>query len=207
MKDIKRISIAYWYVHLRWGAWSKTRKTRFSIKVDFWLSFSKPSKYFIVKTSSNNYWAWEKIPFSFYSSKNEEILNGKLHFLCGVSYTYTPSSSTVDLVLHLQYYQKSELMILKPWLKSKFVLWQPHYYKLLTEKRMRKCTFFEVLIFFWKRTATVNRKKLSSNTIFRLKNFGKFYTVKVNYFSERPNKVKERCWHIFDWPPCCWYWK
>ena len=58
---------------------------------------------------------------------------------------------------------------------------------------------FEVLIFFWKLTVTVNPNKFSSNTIFRWYTFGKFYIVKFNYFSERPNTVKERFWNIFDW--------
>ena len=35
MKDIIEISNAYWRVHLGWGTWSKARKTKFSIKVDF----------------------------------------------------------------------------------------------------------------------------------------------------------------------------
>ena len=34
MKDIIGIHIAYQRVHLRWGTWNKTRKTRFSVKVD-----------------------------------------------------------------------------------------------------------------------------------------------------------------------------
>ena len=131
-----------------------------------------------------------------------EILNGKLHFLCSVCYTYTPSSSTVGLLLHLQYYQKWEHMILKMWLKSKLFLWQ------FTEKkkRIRNFTFLKYS-FFKKRSSTANLKKLSSNTLFRLHTFGKFYIAKINYFSERPNKVKERFWNIFDWPPCWWYWK
>ena len=33
-------------------------------------------------------------------------------------------------------------------------------------------------------------KKLSSNTIFRLHTFRKFYIAKINYFCERPYKVK-----------------
>ena len=35
MKDIRGISIAYWSVNLRWGTWNKTRKKRFSVKIDF----------------------------------------------------------------------------------------------------------------------------------------------------------------------------
>ena len=39
-------------------------------------------------------------------------------------------------------------MILKMWAKSKFVLCQPRYYNLLTEKNYKKIHVFEVLIFF-----------------------------------------------------------
>ena len=118
-----------------------------------------------------------------------EILNGKLHFLCSsIPYIYTSSSSTVSLLLHLQYYQ-NEPMILKMWLKIKFVLWQPRYCKLLTRKIKRKFTFLNYS-FFWKRTAIVNLKKFSSNTVFRLYNFGEFYLVKFSYFSGKPNKVE-----------------
>ena len=34
MKDILGINIAYWRVYVRWGTWNKTRKIRFSAKVD-----------------------------------------------------------------------------------------------------------------------------------------------------------------------------
>ena len=48
---------------------------------------------------------------------------------------------------------------------SKFVLWQTRYYNLLTEKKDKK-------IFSWYTS-------------------GKFYIVKFNYLSGRPNKVKK----------------
>ena len=70
-------------------------------------------------------------------------------------YTYTPSSSTVGLLLDLQYYQRRESMIFKIWVKSKFVLWQPRYYNWLTEKRIKQIMFLEYS-FFWKRTTTDN---------------------------------------------------
>ena len=38
-------------------------------------------------------------------------------------------------------------MILKMWVKRKFVLCQPRYYNLLTEKRYKKIHLFQVLIF------------------------------------------------------------
>ena len=41
-------------------------------------------------------------------------------------------------------------MILKMWVKSKFVLWQSLYYNLLTEKNDRQILIFEVFIFFEK---------------------------------------------------------
>ena len=41
-------------------------------------------------------------------------------------------------------------MILKMWVKSKFVLWHSLYYNLLTEKNDRQILIFEVFIFFEK---------------------------------------------------------
>ena len=131
--------------------------------------FSKPSKSFNVKPSLN------------------ELLDRRKDLLL-LAYTYIPSTSTVGLLLHLQHYQRSELMILKMWVKSKFVLCQPRYYNLLTEK-YKEIHVFEVLS-FERRTLAVNLKKFSRNTIFRWNIFGKFYFVKFNYFSRRPNKVK-----------------
>ena len=76
----------------------------------------------------------------------------------------------MDLLIHLQYYQRCEPMILKMWVKSKFVLWQPRYYNLLTEKKDKKIHDFDL-------------KKFSSNKkAFRWYTFGKFYIVKFNYF-------------------------
>ena len=118
----------------------------------------------------------------------QEILNGKLHFLWSISFIYTSSSSTMGVLLHLQYYQNKP-MILKMWLKRKFVLWQSRYCKLLTGKIIRKFTFLHYS-FFWKRTAIVNLKKFSSNTVFRLYTFRELYIVKFSYFSGKPNKVE-----------------
>ena len=50
-------------------------------------------------------------------------------------YTYIPSIKTVGLLLNLQHYQRCETMVLKMWVKSKFVLCEPRYYNLLTEKK------------------------------------------------------------------------
>ena len=41
-------------------------------------------------------------------------------------------------------------MILKMWVKSKFVLWQSLYYNLLTEKNDKQILIFEAFIFFEK---------------------------------------------------------
>ena len=108
--------------------------------------FSKPSKSFNVKPSLN------------------ELLDTRKDLLL-LAYTYIPSTSTVGLLLHLQHYQRCELMILKMWVKSKFVLCQPRYYNLLTEK-YKEIHVFEVLS-FERRTLAVNLKKFSRNTIFR----------------------------------------
>ena len=65
--------------------------------------------------------------------------------------TYIPSSNTASLLLlHLQYYLICESMIFKMSVKSKFVLWKPRFYNLLTEKMDKKIHVFEVLIFFEK---------------------------------------------------------
>ena len=72
--------------------------------------------------------------------------------------------------------------------------------------RIRKLAFLKYS-FFLKCTGTVNLKKFSSNTIFTWYTFGKFYIVKFNCFSGRPNKVQEMFWNIFDWSLCWWYWK
>ena len=60
---------------------------------------------------------------------------------------YTPSCNIVDLLLHLQYYQTFELMILKMWVKKKNVLWQPVNYNLLTENKDKEIHIFEVIVF------------------------------------------------------------
>ena len=108
--------------------------------------FSKPSKSFNVKPLLN------------------ELLDREKDLLL-LAYTYIPSTSTVGLLLHLQHYQRCEPMILKMWVKSKFVLCQPRYYNLLTEK-YKEIHVLEVLS-FERRTLAVNLKKFSRNTIFR----------------------------------------
>ena len=77
--------------------------------------------------------------------------------------SYIPSTNSASLLLlHLQYYQICESAILKMSVKSKFVLWQPRCYNLVTEKKDKKIPAFELL------------KKFSSNAIFRWYIFGKF---------------------------------
>ena len=121
--------------------------------------------------------------------------------------TYISSSNTSSLLLlHLQYHQRSESMVLKMSVKSKFVLWQPRCYNLLTEKKGKENSRFWRTHFFGKRTVTV-LMKFSSNTIFRWYTFGKFYIVKFNYFRWRHSNVNQRFFNILDWPLSWWYWK
>ena len=92
-------------------------------------------------------------------------------------------------------------MILKMWVKSKFVLRQPRYYNLLTEKMIRESTALKYS-FFRKRIITVTVKKLLSNTIFR------WYILK--YFQLLANSVilvkdwikLKRGFEIFLIDPC-----
>ena len=123
-------------------------------------------------------------------------------------YTHTLSSNILGILLallYLQYNQKFDSMILKMWVKGKFVLWQPRYYNL------KKIHIFEVLFFFFrKRTVTDKLKNFSSNTFFKWYTLENIYFVKLNYFnyfSRISNKVKEKFWNIFDWPLCRWHWK
>ena len=120
-------------------------------------------------------------------------------------YTYTSSSSFWSLLPHLQYYQICKSMIFKRWGKLNLENNQVIVTYWL-KKEIRKLTLLKYS-FSWNRTVTVNLMKLSSNNNFRWYNFGKFYIVKFNYFSGKPNKVKEMFWNIFYWPLCWWYWK
>ena len=80
--------------------------------------------------------------------------------------TYTTSISTVELLLHLQYYQRCELMILKMRVKSNFFCDNHVIITYSLERRIRKFTFSKYS-FFRKRAVTVNLKKLISNSILR----------------------------------------
>ena len=66
-------------------------------------------------------------------------------------HTYSLSSSTVGLLLHLQYYQRCEAVILEMRVKSKFVLWQPFYYnwlkKIVIKFTFLKYSFFENVLY------------------------------------------------------------
>ena len=81
-------------------------------------------------------------------------------------YTYTLSSSIVGLLLHLQYYQRCKPMILKMWVKSKFVLWQPRFYDLMPIKGITKLTFLKDP-FFWKQTVTVNPEAATRGVLWK----------------------------------------
>ena len=89
--------------------------------------FPKPSKSFIVKPS------------------HKQLLDRGKDLLL-IPYAYIPSTSTVGLLLHLQHYQRCKPMVLKMSVKSKFVLCQPVYYNLLTEKRYKKIHWLCVII-------------------------------------------------------------
>ena len=57
-------------------------------------------------------------------------------------------SSAVGLLLHLQHYQRCEPMILKMWVKSKFVFCQEGPYNLLPEKKIKAKSRFWINNFF-----------------------------------------------------------
>ena len=135
-------------------------------------------------------------------------------------YTSTPSRC-IDHLLHLQSNRHENPWISKCGWKI-HLFWDNHVtITYWVKERVQKFTFLkhhrdrsqtlslpsismEALI-FWKDTVTVNPNKFSSNTIFRFYTWGKFYMVKFDYFSRRPNKVEERFWNIFIWPLCLWY--
>ena len=53
--------------------------------------------------------------------------------------------------------------------------------------------FFEVFIFLKTYCYSQSQEIIFKySSIFRLQTFGKFYMVKINYFSKKPNKMKER---------------
>ena len=116
-------------------------------------------------------------------------------------YNYIPFSSTVDLLLHLQYYQRCKSKIFRIWGNVNVFRDNQVIIIYWLIKRIGKLRFLRYS-FFWKHTVTISLKKFSSNTIFSWFNFGKFYIAKLNYFSGRPNKVKETFRNIFDWPLC-----
>ena len=93
-------------------------------------------------------------------------------------YAHISSSSTVGLILHLQYYQRCESMIFQMWMKSKFILWQPRCYdwmkKMIQKFMFLKYSFFENVLL-----VSVSRNSLQTPS------FGKFYILTFNYFSEK----------------------
>ena len=110
-------------------------------------------------------------------------------------YTYTPL-----VVLWASYHTCDIIRDINLWFqnvaKIKFVLWQPGYYNLLTEKKdIRKFTLLKCS-FSWKRTFTVNLKTFSSNTIFRWYTFSNFISSNSIILVEDLIKWK-RCFEIF----------
>ena len=116
-------------------------------------------------------------------------------------YTYNSSSSTVDLLLHLQYFRHVDPIILKMRVKSKFILWQPRYYKNRSDwKTEKKIHVFVVLIFFENiLLLSISRSSIQTPYLDDIL-LGKFYIVKFNGFSRGPVKVEKRFWNILDWP-------
>ena len=80
-------------------------------------------------------------------------------------YTYIPSTGTVDLLLHLQHYQRCEPMVLKMCAKSKFVLCQSRYYNLLTEKTIRKFIFLKYSFFEHVPLLSISRNVLETTSL------------------------------------------
>ena len=116
-------------------------------------------------------------------------------------YTYTCCSSTVGLLLHLQYYQICKPTILRIWGNVNVFCGDQVIIVCWLIKRIRTSTCLRYS-FFWKHTITISLKMFPSNTIFSWYDFGKLYIVKFNYFSRKANKVKEMFWNVFDWPLC-----
>ena len=68
----------------------------------------------------------------------------------------------------------------------------------MTVKSNKKIHVFEVLIFFENlQVLSVSRNSLQTPSLDQAL-FEKFHIAKFNYLSERPNKVKETFWNIFD---------
>ena len=76
------------------------------------------------------------------------------------------------------------------WLKSKYVWSKPRYYKLLTEKRIRKFTFLKYSHFFENVLLLPIPRNYFQTPSLGYKLLGDFKIVKISYFRERPNKVK-----------------
>ena len=79
-------------------------------------------------------------------------------------YTYTTSSSIGSYLLQLQYYQRCESVTLKTWVKSKFVLWQLHYYNWL-KKMIRKLTFLKYSFFENALLLSISRNSLQTPSL------------------------------------------
>ena len=127
------------------------------------------------KHNLSNYWASEKIPFSLPIPIPPLWAS---YYTCNIIRDVNLWFSKCRWKVNLFCYNQ---VIIIYWLK----------------KMIKNFMFLEYPL-FWKRTATVNLKKFSSITIFRWYTFGKFHIIKFNYFSGRPDKVKEIFWNICD---------
>ena len=85
------------------------------------------------------------------------------------------------------------------WVKSKFALWQPRYYNLLTVKNNKKIHVFEVLIFFYflktYRYCQSEEIRFKHHPYPYIMHISEIYFVKFNYFSGRPNNVTTLRWY------------
>ena len=72
-------------------------------------------------------------------------------------YTYTPSSSTVDLLLHPQYYQRCKSTIFRTWGNVNVFRDNQVIVIYWLIKRIRKFTFLRYS-FFWKHTITISSR-------------------------------------------------
>ena len=116
---------------------------------------------------------------------------------------YTFSSSAVVLLPYLQYYQKCEPMILKVWVKSKFVLRQQRHYdwlKIIRNVTFSKYSFFENVLLL-----SISRNSLQTPSLDDkpLRNV----TLSNSIISIRNLIRWKRDLEIFLIDQCWWYWK
>ena len=156
VKDIIWVSNAYCSLYLRWVTWNKARKLIFAV--------SNPKSLWMKKHHLNNYWTGEYISFFF-----------------SVPFTPCKPPSTSAILSDMRTVFQNHIsecgckkslfsdnqVIITYWLK----------------KIVGKFTFLKHL-FFGKDTVTVNLKKFSLNTIFRLYTCEKFYITTMQVILE-----------------------